>query len=51
MHLPGGTTASRLEVARYYVSVRSFPDMCGDFTVQIRNLTQHEFHAAVGTSA
>ena len=32
-----------LERARYYVSVQGAPELCGNFTISIRNLTQHEF--------
>ena len=35
-----------LRVGRYYVSVRAAVDLCGDFAITVRNLTQHEFHAA-----
>ena len=35
-----------LEVARYYIAVRGVGEMCGEFTVSLRNLTQVQFHAA-----
>ena len=44
MRLP--KSGSPLHVGRYYVSVRAAVDLCGDFTIQVRNLTQQEFHSA-----
>ena len=41
MHTP-------LHIGRYYIAVRGTVDMCGDFGVSVRNLTQHEFHTAPG---
>lgn len=35
-----------LEVARYYIAVRGAPELCGDYTIAVRNLTQSEFHTA-----
>ena len=35
-----------LDIGRYYVSIRGAPELCGTFTIAIRNLTQHEFHTA-----
>jgi hypothetical protein len=40
--LPTSTTS--LKTGRYYIGVRGSIDLCGEFTVLARNLTQHEFH-------
>jgi len=42
--LPGG--GHPLRVGRYYISIRGSVNMCGDFSLRVRNLTQHEFHSS-----
>jgi len=39
------------EVGRYYISVRGSVDLCGDFAIQVRNLTTHEYHAIVSAAS
>jgi len=43
VRMPSPTHAN---LGRYYVTIRGSDDMCGEYNLMVRNLTQHEFHAA-----